>query len=427
MSNFVVAKTICFGNHIKHFLMQDFKVIFYIRKARAKETNKAPICLRLYLNKDRDHGTCTGFTVNPKDWDTKHNRVCSKAAGARSLNQKLELLNAEYMEIFRRYEFDERLSIDFIKEKYQQRLISSKNIPSVLTFMGQYLEEVKTKVGKKIVKATYTRYALCARLFHQYLKEKRRRSDINFSEIDHSVILGFEKYLRDDLGQDHNNTLMKKMRVLKTMLSEAQAQGWLETDPYKGYKIRYEPTDRGFLTDRELQTLMDLELTIPRLEKVRDFFIFSCFTGIAYTDMVNLTEDNIVELDGRLWIMTKRQKTNVPSNVLLLEIPLRIIEKYRGVCKDGHLFPLPTNQRVNSYLKELADLARIKKNLTFHIARHTFATMAISKNVPMESVSRMLGHRSLKTTMIYARITDKKVEQDMLSLAKKVSHFTSNI
>ena len=168
------------------------------------------------------------------------------------------------------------------------------------------------------------------------------------------------------------------------------------------------------MTDEEILKIANKDLGIQRLELVRDLFVFSCFTGLAYIDVANLTSENIVTLDDKQWIMTKRQKMSVATNVLLLDIPKNIIEKYSDkTYRDGKLFPMLTNQRTNSYLKEIADICGIKKDLTFHMARHTFATMSLSKGVSMESVSKMLGHTNIKTTQIYARITNKKIEHDM--------------
>ena len=178
------------------------------------------------------------------------------------------------------------------------------------------------------------------------------------------------------------------------------------------------------MTDEEILKIANKDLGIQRLELVRDLFVFSCFTGLAYIDVANLTSENIVTLDDKQWIMTKRQKMSVATNVLLLDIPKNIIEKYSDkTYRDGKLFPMLTNQRTNSYLKEIADICGIKKDLTFHMARHTFATMSLSKGVSMESVSKMLGHTNIKTTQIYARITNKKIEHDMEQLAGKLDKF----
>lgn len=198
-------------------------------------------------------------------------------------------------------------------------------------------------------------------------------------------------------------------------------------DPFIHHHFHLEQVDRGFLTDEEIQRIMQKEFATPRLEAVRDIFIFSCFCGLAYIDVANLTQDNIVSMNGKMWIMTRRQKTNIPSNILLLDIPLMIIDKYKGKTTKGKLLPILSNQKMNSYLKEIADLCGIKKNLTFHLARHTFATMTLSKGVPIESVSKMLGHTNIKTTQIYARITNKKIEEDMLALAGKLDNFNDSI
>ena len=163
------------------------------------------------------------------------------------------------------------------------------------------------------------------------------------------------------------------------------------------------------------------------MELVRDLFIFSCFTGLAYIDVANLRREHLVMMEGKAWIMTRRQKTNIESNVLLLDIPKIIIAKYcdnpNYPSHEGKLFPILSNQKMNAYLKEIADICGIKKNLTFHLARHTFATMSLSKGVPMESVSKMLGHTNIRTTQIYARITNKKIEHDMEELADKLDKF----
>lgn len=182
------------------------------------------------------------------------------------------------------------------------------------------------------------------------------------------------------------------------------------------------------MTDLELTSIANKNLShIPRLELVRDIFLFSCFTGLAYIDVSNLTPDNIVSMDGNDWIMTRRQKTNIASNVLILDVPKQIISKYsHKTYREGKLFPMLSNQKVNSYLKEIADICGIKKNLTFHLARHTFATLCLSKGVPMESVSKMLGHTNIKTTQLYARITNKKIEKDMMELADKIGNFSLN-
>lgn len=401
-------------------IMQEFKVIFFLRKNRKNKDGETPIYIRLNLNHETlDVGTTNCF-IAENNWDNKNVCCKGKAAAAAIINNKLDILKAEYTQIFRRNEYQENLSLDLIKAEYRNSLAKTKDKVSFLDFFDKYIEESKEEIGKTHVKATYTRYALTRKLFGEFLQTKYKRKDVFFKELNYNVIYDFERFLRVTKDYNNNNTLMKKMRVLKTVMISAKKRGILEQDPFTGYKIRFTPTDRGFLTDSEIERLMQKEFAVKKLEVVRDIFIFSCFTGLAYVDVSNLTKKNLVVLDNKMWIMTKRQKTDVPSNILLLDIPDAIIKKYDGKDKSGRLLPILSNQRMNSYLKEIGDLCGIEKNLTFHLARHTFATLALSKGVPVESVSKMLGHTNIKTTQIYARVTNKKIEHDMLALADKL-------
>jgi site-specific recombinase XerD len=183
----------------------------------------------------------------------------------------------------------------------------------------------------------------------------------------------------------------------------AKNNGLIFKDPFANYKIRFKRVDRGYLTDQEMQIIVGKKFVSKRLEQVRDIFLFSCFTGLAYIDVKHLTTDNIrTSFDGKLWIMTHRQKTDTPVNVPLLNIPLSILKKYEGKLSNGQLLPVLSNQKLNSYLKEIGDLCGINKNITFHMARHTFATTTtLSKGVPIETVSKMLGHTNIQTTQIF--------------------------
>ena len=211
------------------------------------------------------------------------------------------------------------------------------------------------------------------------------------------------------------------MQFFKRIILIARNNGILIGDPFANYKIRLEKVDRGYLSEDEIKIILKKKMVSERLEQVRDVFIFSCFSGLAYVDVANLKEDNIRKsFDGNLWIITKRQKTNTDVNVPLLDIPKMILEKYKGKLPNGKVLPIISNQKLNAYLKEIADVCGIKKNLTFHLARHTFATTTtLAKGVPIETVSKMLGHTNIETTQIYARITNNKISNDMQGLDKK--------
>lgn len=216
---------------------------------------------------------------------------------------------------------------------------------------------------------------------------------------------------------------MKLMRQLKTMLHVGYLSGWSKNDPLAGYKLHFEKVDRGYLTDEELDRLANKVFAMKRLEVIRDLFLFSYYTGLAYIDLKHLSADMLRRWpDGNLWIDTKRQKTDVPVHVRLLDVPIRLIEKYGGTTEGGLLFPVPSNQKVNSYLKETTSVCGIDKDLTFHCFRHTFATtVTLANGVPIETVSKMLGHTNIQTTQIYARVIDTKINNDMEVLAGKLN------
>lgn len=234
---------------------------------------------------------------------------------------------------------------------------------------GKYLEDIKSQVGNGKTIATYHKYSAAGKHFENFLHLKYGRKDLMPSELTHIIIHDFEIYLRTTAALKPNSAT-KTLKFFKTVVIFAQKSGIMTHDPFIHHHFHLEQVDRGFLTDEEIQRIMQKEFATPRLEAVRDIFIFSCFCGLAYIDVANLTQDNIVSMNGKMWIMTRRQKTNIPSNILLLDIPLMIIDKYKGKTTKGKLLPILSNQKMNSYLKEIADLCGIKKNLTFHLAKH---------------------------------------------------------
>jgi site-specific recombinase XerD len=222
-----------------------------------------------------------------------------------------------------------------------------------------------------------------------------------------------------------NNTVMKHIERFRKMINVAIRMEWLERDPFAAYQQKFERVEREYLSKEELAKIEFRDLKIVRLQWVRDLFVFSCYTGLAYIDVMRLTPGNITKgMDGELWLITNRQKTSNPVRVPLLPKALEIIDQYKGhprALAEGTLFPNISNQKLNSYLKEIADLCDINKNLTFHLARHTFATtVTLTNGVPIESVSKMLGHSTITTTQIYAKVIEKKLSDDMKDLKQKL-------
>jgi integrase len=223
-----------------------------------------------------------------------------------------------------------------------------------------------------------------------------------------------------------NNTVMKHIERLRKMTNLAVRMEWMEKDPFIAHKAKFIKVEREFLSKDELFKIENKNFSIERLDYVKDLFIFSCYTGLAYIDVTRLTPNNIQKgIDGLNWIYTTRKKTLNPVRVPILQQIVKILEKYKEHSRakvTGTIFPIISNQKLNSYLKEIADLCGINKNLTFHLARHTFATtIALTNGVPIESVSKMLGHSDLRTTQIYAKVVERKISEDMSNLQKKLN------
>ena len=376
--------------------------------------------LRIYLNNERLSLGSTGISVKSSQWDKEKERIKGRTTEALNTNLQLDNIASGLQSIFRRIEMSDVVSLERIKSEF---LGKKEEIDTLMQLFEKHNGDVAKQVGVSVGKATLQKYNVCKRHFSEFLEKQYKRSDLKLTELTYVVIREFDLYLRTEAGQNPN-TATKTMKTFKTITLLGQKMGVLLHDPFMNHRFHIEPVNRGFLTDEEILLIANKDLGISRLELVRDIFIFSCFTGLAYIDVSNLTPDHIVTLGEKQWIMTQRQKTSVETNVLLLDIPKAIIAKYGGkTYRNGKLFPMLTNQKTNSYLKEIADICGIKKNLTFHLARHTFATMSLSKGVPMESVSKMLGHTNIRTTQIYARITNKKIEHDMEELADKLDKF----
>ena len=397
-----------------------FRVVFYLRSNYVNKEGKTSVMLRIYLNNERLSLGSTGISVKSSQWDKEKERIKGRTTEALNTNLQLDNIASGLQSIFRRIEMSDVVSLERIKSEF---LGKKEEIDTLMQLFEKHNGDVAKQVGVSVGKATLQKYNVCKRHFSEFLEKQYKRIDLKLTELTYVVIREFDLYLRTEVGQNPN-TATKTMKTFKTITLLGQKMGVLLQDPFMNHRFHIEPVNRGFLTDEEILLIAHKQINIPRLELIRDIFIFSCFTGLAYIDVSNLTPDHIVTLGDKQWIMTQRQKTSVETNVLLLDIPKAIIAKYGGkTYRNGKLFPMLTNQKTNSYLKEIADICGIKKNLTFHLARHTFATMSLSKGVPMESVSKMLGHTNIRTTQIYARITNKKIEHDMEELADKLDKF----
>lgn len=384
-----------------------FKVSYYVRSNYENKQGKSPLMIRIFLNGEMLNVGSSGICIDKKLWNSSTSRMKGRSSESLNLNAQLDNISSSLQTIFKKHEFDEDLTLDKIKSIF---LGKNKVKTTFVEFYDKYLEDIKAQVGAGKSIALYHKYSAARKHFVNFLHTKYGRKDLMPGELTHLIIHDFEIYLRTVVALKPNSAT-KTLKFFKTVVIFAQKCGVMTHDPFLNHHFHLEHVDRGFLTDDEIRRIMERDFDIPRLEAVRDIFIFSCFCGLAYIDVAHLTRENIVTLDNRKWIIINRQKTNVQSNIPLMEIPQMIITKYEGKTKDGRLLPVLSNQKINAYLKEIADLCGIKKRLSYHLARHTFATMSLSKGVPIESVSKMLGHTNIKTTQIYARITNKKLSR----------------
>ena len=397
-----------------------FKVTFLLQKGKVKSDGKAPIVTRIIVNGEMAHFS-TQQSVDPTRWDTKANRTYGLTQDDKTINAVLDEIKSS---LFRHY-YDMQAKGETISAlKLKNKLCSTEEKPIKSTmdlfdkFITEYAELVKARgYGKEAL----IRYKICKNRVQEFLKDEMHANDISIDAINKRLLDKFYLWNRKTY-KIGNNTAIHFMHKFSTVYKMAWDYGWVTGNPFHMLNLRKDRTERAYLTIDELERLANREFTSERLERMRDIFLFCCYTGLSYIDVKTLTTDNLVRKnDGKLWIVTKRTKTEVPVNVPLLEIPLRLIKKYEPLRKGNLVFPVYSNQKSNDYLKEIAALCGINKDVTFHVARHTFATTVTLENgVPVESVSKMLGHTNIQTTQIYARITERKINQDMDVLSKKL-------
>ncbi|WP_421824844.1 site-specific integrase [Flagellimonas oceanensis] len=396
-------------------------LLLYLRKYKKDRVGRSTIYVRITIDGKRAEFS-TGRKVQPRIWDAAYGKVLGFSQEVRQLNSYLSKIRTDlYLHADKLRDRDQVLTAVSLKESY---LGLDKPSKMLLEIFQEHNDQVDSLVGRDFAEGTAERYRTAKSHLSEYLQRELRKKDIPVQHVDHAFISGFEYYLKTKRKCSHN-TAIKYVVNFKKIIRIAYANGWITKDPFANWKARLKNVEREFLTNEELQQLMDHPFTNERLEHVRDCFVFCCFTGLAYADVKKLTHDDfVIGIDGELWINTKRTKTNTKSNIPVLPTAMMILEKYEHspLLIDKKVLPVLTNQKMNAYLKEIADLSGIKKHLTTHLARHTFATtVTLSNGVSIESVSKMLGHKSLRTTQHYAKILNRKVSEDMQLLKKKLS------
>ena len=396
-----------------------FRILFWLNLAKKKDT-LAPIYARVTVNGRRAEISLRR-QCDPESWDDRAHRLKGRNLEATVLNNYLD---AKYSKLLQCYE-------DLLKE---DRIITAKAIKA--RFLGadatfkslqEILEYHKTTMVDVLKPGTLKNYGATEKYLSDYLFCEHRIKDIYLKNIDYQFVTSFDKFLRRKKGKNgkkqlSNNGIMKHMERFKKLTNLAIKLGWLDKDPFRDYKMKFEKFDRAYLSQRELDYIEETRFRRVTLETTKDIFVFSCYTGMCYGELKNLTRDNLVKgVNGKDWIYSRRKKSNEPIKVPLLEKARSILYKYENPTSE-FLLPVYSNQKTNTYLKEIAGQCKIPKKLSFHVARHTFATtVTLSNGVPIETVSKLLGHTKLSTTQIYARVVDQKLGDDMDQLQSKLS------
>lgn len=401
-----------------------FRVLFFLKRDKQKNNGNIPLFCRITIDK-KEARFGMKFDVNPATWSVKAGRAIGRTSEVVELNSIIDQTKTALFNIYNDILLSE---VNVTAEKVKNRFLGiSTKEHNLLEHFVRHNEDVKKLIGISKSKATYQKYEVTRKHLTNFIKEKYNLTDISFKEINHLFLTDFEVYLLTSCGCN-SNTTAKFMQFFKRIVIIAKNNGWIKIDPFANYKIRIKKVDRGYLSQDEVEAIMAKEFSTKRLEQVRDIFIFSCFSGLAYIDVKKLRKENIrTSFDGNLWIIGKREKTDVSFSIPLLDVPKKILEKYEGTLPENRILPVPSNQKMNAYLKEIGALCGIDKEISFHLARHTFATLTLSKGVSIESVSKMLGHTNIRTTQIYARITDSKISHDMNAFAGKVKSMSDKL
>lgn len=396
-----------------------FSILFFIKKSKLLKNGEAPICLRITINGQRAEVQIKR-SVEVSLWNSNKECAIGKERKHQELNHYLETVRTKVLRIHRELEQDGKpITAEILKRHFYGEGESPKML---LEVFREHNKKYRELLDKDVVLGTVLRYERTVRYLEEFMKEKYRFSDIPLKNINQEFVKEFEHFIKTEKDCAQNATV-KYLKNLKKIIRNALVNKWMDDDPFVEIRFHQTASNREFLTEEELNKLIEKEFTILRMEVVRDIFVFCSLTGLAFTDMQHLKPEHIFrDMDGSYWIRKTREKTDNMCNIPLLDLPMKLIHKYQNhpeCVRKGVVMPVPCNQRMNSYLKEIADICGIQKTLSTHIARHTFACLAIANKVSTESIAKMLGHTDIRTTKIYARVLDRTVSDEMQILRGK--------
>ena len=398
-----------------------FKVLFYVNGSKEKN-GIVPIMGRVTINGSVAQFSCKQ-TIPKALWDAKGNRAKGKSIEARDINHALDNIKAQIIKHYQRISDREAyVTAEMVRNAYQG--IGSE----YETLLGAFDKDNATfqkRVGTDRVKGTYMARVRARNHVAAFIKANYKRSDLSMLELTPDFIKEFAVFLSTDRGLQ-NGSIWTNCMWLKGVVMRAHFNGLIPRNPFAQFHISPNIKEREYLTEEELKTLMTHEFVDAKLSYIRDIFVFASFTALSFVDVKELTTDDIVEVNGEKWILSKRHKTKVPFQVKLLDIPLQIIKRYEEFQTDKSVFPNLNYWSICKPLKKMIKECGITKDISFHCARHGFATLALSKGMPIESVSRVLGHTNIVTTQLYAKITTQKIDHDLTMFGDKLNQSFGN-
>ncbi|MBW8244289.1 site-specific integrase [Muricauda oceani] len=395
-------------------MKKSFSILFYIRKSRSNSDERATIHLRITVGAKRAEMSVQR-KVNPNQWNPNAGKVKGSGQLAMETNRYLEEIRHKLFEIHGKLTTKGKpFSAETIRNEFSGK---GKRQKMLLVLYQEHNDEILELVGKEYSMGRYYQHNRTKEHLRKFIQKEYDEQDIPMKKVDLAFIHRFEHHLKVTKAGGRN-TITKYITNFKKIVRIAYAHNWINKDPFFHWKAKWKPTEREVLTEPELNALKEKEFKNKKLDRVRDIFLFCCFTGLSYADVKKLSSlDIVLDIRGQQWIKTQRKKTKTKSSVPLLPIPLQIMEKYgefHARSKDNLILPVMSNQKLNEYLTDIAEQCGINKRITFHLSRHTFATtVTLANGVPIESVSKMLGHTSIKTTQIYAKVVDRKLVEDM--------------
>ena len=387
-----------------------FAILFFIRDSRVRKDGTTSIEVVLTVNGERC-AFSTGKKVKSCNWDKNKQQVKGKDEEAQSLNNYLKAIKAKLYQ--KEAELLERgfvITAELLRDAYFDKVESLKE-KSLFEVFEEHNQEQEKLVGNGVSKATYWISVYTVRLLKEFVQQKYKREDLYLRELNLNFIQAFHSFLKIDKGMAQNSST-KHLKLLKKIINLAVANSYMSINPFITYKVEREPVEIDFLDEEELRKIINFDTPLPRLERAKDMFLFGCFTGLSYIDIKTLTPEHFEKDNaGRIWIKKRRVKTGVLSRIPLLPIAKLILDKYKGGEK---LLPIQDPADINKYLKDIAILCDIKKRITFHTSRHTFAsTVTLANNISLEVVSNMLGHTNTRMTNHYAKLIDKCIGEQM--------------